>query len=109
MVAFGAGMTAGMGASFANDACTVVSGTHTYQCSGNQSGGVVFDGARFVGFRGAIAPMQASSDVSRTYGEVMLGLDINQDGKVKVWAYLFGQFSSSSNQIGGSLQMRMAF
>jgi outer membrane autotransporter protein len=66
--------------------------------------------ASFLGIgAGVVAPMQVSSDVSKTYGDVLLGVDFQGKGNLTVGASLFGQFSSRSNQFGGGLQMKMAF
>ena len=52
--------SAGLGAALANDACTEVSGTHTYQCSGNQAGGIVFDGSSSAISGATVVPTSAT-------------------------------------------------
>ena len=66
--------------------------------------------ASFLGVgAGAAAPMQVSSEVSKTYADVLLGVDIHAQGRLTVGANLFGQFSRRSHQIGGGLEVKMAF
>jgi len=66
--------------------------------------------ASFLGVgAGVVAPMQVSAEVAKTYGDVLLGVDIVGQKNLTFGANLFGQFSGKSTQFGGGLQMKMAF
>ncbi len=57
----------------------------------------------------AVAPIRVSSKVPRTYGDLLLGLDMRGAGGLTVGANLFARVSERSYQLGGGLQVRLAF